>query len=209
MTKNISTLLKFVSILQLTLFLSCKGVIKEAFGPNSKNVIINLSDNKVLFCTETYNADMHSVTYDVDFKLIENGSDTIHLGVSSFSDTTWKNHLQLKKIGIFYSLPVKNYSYLKLLLTSIDKSKKADTILSPLNLRYDSIWKSQTDDIPDWVYTGSSQLDSTRQNKIFVSYEYRIGDYQPWKFYTQTIEYEIDTISGKLRTMKIFERQKK
>jgi hypothetical protein len=209
MTKDISTLLKFSGILQLTLFLSCKGIIKEAFGPNSKNVTINLSDNKVLLCTESYNADMHSVTYDVDFKLIENNSDTIHLGVSSYSDTTWKNDLQLKKIGRFYILPVKDYSYTKLLITSIDKSEKADTILSPQNLRYDSKWKSQTTDIPAWVYTGSSRLDSSRLNTIFVSYEYRIGDYEPWKFYTQTIEHEIDTVSGKLRTKKIFERHEK
>jgi hypothetical protein len=209
MTKNISTLLKLTGILQLTLFLSCKGIIKEAFGPNSKNVTINLSDNNILLCTETYNADMHSVTYDVDFKLIENKSDTIHLGIGSFSDTTWKNDLQLKKIGRLYILPVKNYSYTKLLITGIDKSEKADTILSPQNLRYDSKWKSQTNDIPAWVYTGSSRLDSSRLNTIFVTYEYRIGDYEPWKFYTQTIEHEIDTLSGKLRTKKIFERHEK
>jgi hypothetical protein len=207
--KNRSTLIKFTSILQLILFVSCKGIIKEAFGPNSKNVIINLSDTKVLFCTETYNADMHSVTYYVEFKLIENGRDTIHLGTGSYGDTTWKNDLQLKRIGNFYLLPVKEYSYLKLLFTNMNKSKKADTTLSPLNLRYDNIWKSQTDDIPAWVYTGSSKLDSTIQNKIFVTYEYRIGNYQPWKFYNQTIKYEIDTITGKLQTKKIFERQQK
>jgi len=209
MTKNISTFLRFTGILPLTLLLSCKGIIKDAFGPNSKNVTINLSDNKVLFCTETYNADMHSVTYDVDFKLIENKSDTFHLGVGSYSDTTWKNDLQIEKIGRFYILPVKDYSYTKLLITSIDKSKKADTILSPQNLRYDSKWKSQTNDIPAWVYTGSSQIDSSRLNTIFVTYEYRIGDYEPWKFYTQTIEHEIDTLSGKLRTKKILERHEK
>ena len=209
MTKNISKLLKLTGILQLAFFVSCKGIIKEAFGPNSKNVIVNLSDKKVLFCTETYSADMHSVTYDVEFKLIENGSDTIHLGTGSFGDTTWKNDLQLRRIGSFYILPVKDYSYLKLLLSNTDKRKKADTILSPQNLRYDLIWKTQTNDIPAWVYTGSTRLDSIKQNKIFVSYQYRIGDYQPWKFYVQTIVYEIDTINGKLRTKKIFERHEK
>jgi len=193
----------------LTLFVSCKGIIKDAFGPNSKNIIINLADNTTLFCIETYNADMHSVTYDVDFKLIKNKSDTIHLGLGSYSDTTWKNNLQLKKIGRLYILPVKDYSYTKLLIISIDKSKKTDTIFSPQNLRYDSKWNSQTNDIPAWVYTGSSQLDSIRLNKFFVTYEYRIGDYEPWKFYTQTIEHEIDTLSGKLQTKKIFERHEK
>ena len=209
MTKNISTIPKFTAILFLTICISCKGIIKDAFGPNSKNIIINLSDNTALFCTETYNADMHSVTYDVDFNLIINKSDTIHLGVGSYSDTTWKNNLQLKKIGRLYILPVKVYSYTKLLITSIDQSKKADTILSPQNLRYDSKWKSQTNDIPAWVYTGSSQLDSIRLNKLLVTYEYRIGDYEPWKFYTQTVEHEIDTLSGKLLTQKIFERHEK
>jgi len=189
--------------------LFAKWYFKEAFGPNSKNVTLKLPDNKVLFCTETYNADIHSVIYNVDFKLIEDSGDTLHLGQGSYGDTTWKNEVQLKRIGNFYVLSVKDYSYSKFLLTTLDSSRNTDTILSPQNLRDDSIWKSQTGDIPAWVYTGSSHLDSIKQNKFFVSYEYRIGDYKPWKFYIQTVEHEFDTISGKFRTMKIFDRLQK
>lgn len=190
-------------------FLFTKWFFKEAFGPNSKNVALKLLDNNVLFCTETYNADMHSVIYNVDFKLIEDSGDTLHLGEGSYSDTTWKNGVQLKRIGNFYVLSVNDYSYSKFLLTTLNNSINTDTIFSPQNLRGDSIWKSQTDEIPAWVYRGSSHLDSIIQNRFFVSYEYRIGDYEPWKFYIQTVEHELDTISGKFRTKKIFERCQK
>ena len=112
----------FLSILTLSLlvilFLSCNGIIKEAFGPASKSVTLKLSNDTQLFCIETYNADMHSVTYDVDFKLINSKNDTLHLGKGSFGDITWKTNLKLSKVDNFYLLPVKEFSYLKLFVSS-------------------------------------------------------------------------------------------
>ena len=151
MKKYSSSFILFMAILPLTLFISCS----EAFGPKSQMVTINLSDDKVLLCNETYNADIHSVSYHVDFRIIDKKSDTIHLGHGSFSDQTWRNGLKLSRIGNFYLLPVKENSYLKLLLTTFDNRKKVDTMMSPQNLRYDVIWKAQTNDIPAWSYYGS------------------------------------------------------
>jgi hypothetical protein len=193
----------------VAILISCKEITKEAFGPNSKSVTLKLSDSLQLLCNETYNADMHSVTYDVDFKLIDSKNDTFNLGKGSFGDTTWKNNLRVSKLGSFYLLPVKDFSYLKLLLTSVDKTKKTDTILSPHNLRYDTTWQTKTDDIPTWVYAGSSTLDTIFENKIVIYFEYRIGDYEPFKFYTQKIAYEIDTVNGVLLTKDVYERKAK
>ena len=69
--------------------------------------------------------------YHVDFRIIDKKSDTIHLGHGSFSDQTWRNGLKLSRIGNFYLLPVKENSYLKLLLTTFDNRKKVDTMMSP------------------------------------------------------------------------------
>ena len=82
-------------------------------------------------------------------------------------------------------------------------------MMSPQNLRYDVIWKAQTNDIPAWSYYGSSNLDTIYNNKIVVTYEYRIDDHEPFKFYSRSIEYEIDTLSGILLTKKVFDRKEK
>ena len=112
-------------------------------------------------------------------------------------------------VGNLYVLPVKSFGYLKILMANRTSKMNTDTILSPLNLHYDSLWKYTTDEIPAWTYSGTSQFDFLVQTNLFISYEYRIGDYEPLKFYTQTIKYELDTINQKLLTKKIYERKQK
>jgi len=47
-------------------------MLKSAFGPIEREVILELNDNGILLCEETYNADLADVFYDVKFKLISN-----------------------------------------------------------------------------------------------------------------------------------------
>lgn len=49
-----------------------KWMLKSAFGPIEREVILELNDNGILLCEETYNADLADVFYDVKFKLISN-----------------------------------------------------------------------------------------------------------------------------------------
>ena len=74
-------------------------------------------------------------------------------------------------------------------------------------MRYDNLWEKKYDEIPAWVYSGSSKLDTIINDRFFITYEYRIGLYPPFKFYKQTIEYYLDTATGKLKTINIFERK--
>ena len=78
-----------------------------------------------------------------------------------------------------------------------------------MDLRYDSLWKSKYKDIPSWTYGGSSKIDILNKDKLAVTYDYRIGDYEPFKFYSQTLEYNIDFKTGNIKTVKVAERKER
>ncbi|MFY7732370.1 MAG: hypothetical protein ACOVSR_02725 [Bacteroidia bacterium] len=184
-------------------------IMKEAFGPKYRTVEIMIDDNRTLKCVETYNADLHNVFYDVDFSLDDKTNQILKLGKGEFADENWAKDIHFYAFGNWFILPVCDYSYAKILLTNKINSLNKDTILSPLNLRYDSIWKKTYDEIPAWTYSGTSKVDSVAKDKFYVTYEYRIGDYQPFQFYSQTIEYRMDTVTANLTTIRVYARNDK
>ena len=209
MKKWISRIL--VSILMLIVLVILVGLwfLHEAFGPKKRTVTIIVDKSKTLICDETYNADLAAVFYNVNFKLQDNKHGNFSLGSAVFTDNHWDREIQLNSIGKWYLLPVKSGSYSKLLFTNSGNHKSMDTTFSPQTLRYDSLWKLTSDGIPAWVYSGSSQLDSIKQNKLFVTFNYRFGLNDSFKFLSQTIEYEFDTVNGSITTKKIFEAKEK
>ncbi len=207
---------KWIKIIGITalvllggLFICSKWILKEAFGPKYRTVEIKLDDNRTLKCSETYNADMAAVFYDVDFTLEDKTNKTLKLGGGSYADEHWAKDIHLHSIGDWVVLPVTEISYAKILMTNKLSTQNKDTILSPLDLRYDSIWKVTYDEIPAWTYSGISKVDSITNDRFYITYEYRIGDYPPFKFYKQTIEYRLDTATANLTTIKVFERHEK
>lgn len=209
MTKWIKIIGITVLVLVGGLFICSKWILREAFGPKYRTVEIIIDDHRTLKCNETYNADMAAVFYDVDFTLEDKSDRTLKLGRASFGDEHWAKDIRLHTIADWHVLPVSEYSYAKILLTNKFSNHKKDTILSPLDLRYDSIWKMTYDEIPAWSYGGTSKVDSVTNDNFYVTYEYRIGDYAPFKFYLQTIEYRLDTEKVRLTTTKVFERHEK
>ncbi|SIR50542.1 hypothetical protein SAMN05421545_3962 [Pontibacter lucknowensis] len=183
--------------------------IKSAFGPSYKTVSIDLGSGKTLVGEETYNADFAAVFYDVDLKLVTQELDTFKLGRATFHDENWHKSLRLDTVGNWFALPVKESSYSKLLLANRTNKMHQDTTFSPLELRYDSLWRAKHDDIPVYLYTGTSTIDSIRMNNIFVTYDYRIGYSEPFTFFVQSVEYLLDPISGRVKTKKVFERKEK
>lgn len=196
-------------ILIAILFIAFRFLMKEAFGPKYRQVNIILDNGATLIGKETYNADLAAVFYDVDFELKTNNSEVYKLGSGTFIDENWSKRIRIYEIANWMILPVQNGSYLKILLTNKLSRLNIDTILSPQNLRFDKLWKDKYEEIPAWVYTGSSSIDSVVGDKLYVTYEYRIGDYEPYKFYFHPIEHKIDTMTGGINTATIFERKEK
>ena len=180
-------------------------IFTQAFGPIESTRVITMDENYKLNCKETYNADMAAVFYDVDFTLTSKNEFSKKLGSGSFSNENWHKNIHLFTLSNWFILPVAEINYAKLLLANRNSSLTIDTTFSPLNLRYDSLWKNLYKDIPAWIYHGTSHIDTVIQNKLTVTYTYRIGDYEPFKFYRQTLLYKIDTL-GKITTEKVFER---
>ena len=180
-------------------------VFKQAFGPIESSRLIKIDDNYKLHCKETYNADMAAVFYDVDFTLTNKNGTSQKLGSATFLDENWYKSIHLFVLPNWFVLPVDENNYAKILLTNRSRVLRIDSVFSPLNLRYDSLWKNLYKDIPAWTYYGTSHVDTIIQDKLNITYKYRIGDYEPFKFYKQTLIYKIDT-SGKITTEKVLER---
>lgn len=206
MTKWIKRIAIVLLVLIVGLFLAATWILKEAFGPKHKTVTINLDNEDTLICKETYSADMAAVFYDVDFTLQKKNKETVFLGAATFPTEDWEKDIQLYTVNNWHILSAMGHSYSKLLMVNPLLNKQIDTVFSPLELRYDNQWKSTTHDIPSRVYRGTSTIDTLVSDKLQVSYQYRIGEYPPFKFYTQSLHYTIDTTTGDIITTKVLER---
>lgn len=207
MKKWLKRIVLTVLVLVLVFFIAAYFLIKEAFGPKYRTVNILIDKNKTLVGHETYNADFAAVFYAVNFEIrFDNSKDTFKLGNGTFSEENWDKNIKLYETGNWLILPVNDNSFSKLLLKNKVNRQNIDTIFSPLELRYDPLWKSKYKDIPSWTYEGSSKIDTINNDKFAVTYDYRIGDYEPFKFYTQILEYEIDFKTGNIKTVKVADR---
>jgi len=182
-------------------------MIKSAFGPIEREVVLELNNDEKLLCKEIYNADLADVFYDVNFKLINKGNDTLDFGRGTFPNNEWAEFIELKKIGEWLVIPVNGSGYSKLLMSNPVKYQKKEIEFSPIELKNNQLWKSRYKENPAWVHRGSSKIDSIVGNNIFVNYDYRIGLYEPFEFYNQTIQYQFDLSEEDIKTIKIFERK--
>jgi len=201
---------KWIKRVAIALLIIIVGVIiivlwifNEAFGPKERTITIKNTNGSTLICNENYTADMAAVFYDVDFTLKKENGGTVFLGTVTFNDDDWQKNVRYRNYSDWHLL----YANSKLLMINPKINKRQDTLFSPLELRYDSLWKQAHNDIPSWPYSGSSNIDTIIGQSLKVSYHYRIGDYPPFKFYSQTLEYKLDTVTGQIRTLKIFERK--
>ena len=184
-----------------------KWIIKSAFGPIEREVLLELHDEGKLLCKETYIADLADVFYDVNFKLISSENDTLDLGRGTFPSNEWDKFVELKRIGEWVVVPVNGSGYSKLLMNNWAENRKKEIEFSPIELKNNQLWKSRHKENPAWVHRGNSKIDSIVGNNIFVNYDYRIGLYEPFEFYNQTIQYQFDLIKEEIKTIKIFERK--
>ncbi len=198
-----------VSVLLISAFFF-KLIIKEAFGPKVSEITIPLNNNSNLECKQTYNADLAAVFYDIDFSLVESTGDPIYLGKSTFSTDKWQNFCKISFLRNWIILQISEPgSYAEIFTYNRNSSSRKDTIFSPHELKNDSLWSKLNLEQPAWVYPGSSNIDSIDYYKFYIKYQYREGLYEPFVFYSQNIEYELDTLTGKIKTIKIFDKIKK
>lgn len=195
-------------ILVIGLLISAKWFLKEAFGPSYRDFEIQLSSDKKLIGQETYMADFAAVFYDVELNLISD-YDTTRLGRTTFNSEGWEKNLELLELNDWSLLLVKGNTYFQVLGANKKRELIIDTTFSPLELRYDSLWKGSNADIPAWTYTGTSKIDSITETSFYVTYHYRMGLYEPFEFYDQTILYSMNQNTGQFKSTQIFEPKKK
>ncbi|HLS11827.1 MAG TPA: hypothetical protein VK050_06670 [Flavobacteriaceae bacterium] len=205
--KRIGIVIIAILLLGGLAYYGLKYAIKDAFGTKYRTVKIELADGDTLICKEKYSADLAAVFYDIDFTLKDKENEYF-LGRSSYQNEGWESKIKPKKIGEWTILPVKWYSKTKILQLNKNQSSIMDTTFSAQNLRNDSIWKNLYNEIPTYTYEGKTTLDSIVDLKFYISYEYSVDINEPKTIYKQTIEHKMDSLTGKFKTIKIFDRTK-
>lgn len=208
MKKKGFKILLIVVLIVLAFLLFAKWYFREAFGPIYRTVEIELNSDRKLVCKETYAADLHAVFYYVEFTLKERDKEDINLGRTTSLHENWEKDIKLIEWKDWIILPVVNYSYSKVLVNNDKLNVSNDTIFSPLELGKDKAWKAKYGENPSWCYTGESRIDSIVNNRFYVNYKYLMGINEPYEYYSQIIEYEMDSLTGKFTTKTILERIK-
>ncbi|MBD1434962.1 hypothetical protein H8B06_19230 [Sphingobacterium sp. DN00404] len=192
-----------IIILCTLLILSFYWIVLEAFGTKIRTVEIDKPLGK-LICRERYDADLAAIFYDIDFKLVTHNGDTLCLGSALYHENDWADHIQLIKIEDTYCISAHDATYAKICLA--DKCHKANVsfTFSSLDLGNDTLWRKSNEEIPAWVYPGSSVIDSISSNLIYVKYAYRLGLSEPFSYKKQRLVYRLDTKTNTLITDRVY-----
>jgi hypothetical protein len=74
-------------------------LIKLAFGPLHKSVIINLGGEGKILCQETYNGDLAGEFYDVEMSLQTVDQEKYKIGSVTFYNDKWSEQIEVNRIG--------------------------------------------------------------------------------------------------------------
>ncbi|MEM6767877.1 MAG: hypothetical protein AAF655_23285 [Bacteroidota bacterium] len=198
--KVVTTILLFFTLLIIILAI----LLHFAFRPIKSSVTIELDKETSLYCEESLESDFHNATYYVDFTLKENDK-SIYLGWGEFTSEDWPNQIVFRQIENWSILAVKDWGNLKILMVESSKAIRKDTLFMPNNLRYDDFWNADHKEIPIEYY-GASRLDSVSKGNFFINYEYRVGNIEPFRFYSQRVEYSLNLEIGEFETKKVFDQ---
>ncbi len=184
-------------------------VAKSAFGTqHTRTVALEFPSGLPLLCHEYHSADLAAVFYTVKFAVDGADQKEIHLGQATFHDQDWASRIMLLEYDGWYVVAANEQYGSKVIMYNAEINQTKDTVLSPLNLRSDSLWK-QTSDPLSIHNTGTASVDSIVGGLFYVSYAYRIGHDDPFEFYTQTIAHQFDLETGLFDTRRIFDRIEK
>ena len=110
-------MLGFTFIIGLVLF---PIILYQAFGPDEESVIISQEIGGILICNSTYNADIHSWYYDVDYLYQDQEGNQYELGSVRYRNVDWPYNEQVILENDTFKLLVKeNLEDLKIISHSI------------------------------------------------------------------------------------------
>lgn len=188
-----------MAIVGLLALFGAQWFFLNTFGPKGRSLRLELPDRKVLLCEEKTSAEVAGMHYEVDFRLIDK-LDTLLLGHAVFADHDWDKSITLFSTGHWHILPVRENSFLRLLLVNKKTRIRRDTTLTPEAMRR-QVFASAGNLEP--VYSGRSNLTRFSGIDFIVVYEYRVGDYLSSAYRRDAIEHRIDSTTGRVTAQRI------
>lgn len=197
------------TVILILLVIGFFWMLKQAFGPIERTGELELSDELTLQYQETYNADFADVFYDVTFELPNSKGELFEIGHGTFNNEGWESKIQVKTVNGYLILIAEEGSFAKLIIVNPERTNSLQRTFDPQELRDDPIWEQKNFEIPVYLYTGSSTITSVSEDSIQVNFEYRTGYYEPFRFWNQKMNYQLETEPLRLVTTKAFEPKEK
>ena len=174
------------------------------FGPKYETVEIDQNIGGKLICKSVYNADIHSLQFDVDYKYISINRDTIDMGYGSYYGREWKKDEQLIKFDNWLILKT---GYLdgsdKVILKNIFTDSTRIYNFENHFIEKDSFWQALDIKSLEDYCCAETFIQRINDDEILLKYKFRTDEQLTSKYGERMIKYRIDKITGKIKMTKI------
>jgi len=119
MKSKFAKIILIVFIIITCLIIAFFLIIREAFGPKHRTVKIQIDNNTILICEETYNGDFAGEFYDIDLFLKSDNHETINIGSTTFYDANWEDNFPKYRMGKWLVLPFDD-NYCKIIFVNLN-----------------------------------------------------------------------------------------
>ncbi|MFC4740080.1 hypothetical protein ACFO3U_08740 [Flavobacterium ponti] len=168
------------------------GLIYWAFQPKYKTVKIQQKIGGMLICKMEYYPDHHSWDYIINYEYETQNGEIQDLGQGFYSGREWNEDEQLVKVNDTYVLKTGNFvGSDKIIFGNIKTNNWDEYEFTPQKIENDSLWKTKKIKSLVNYWPSEAYINVINNNKIYVTYKYRIDPKETELTETKLIEYNL------------------
>lgn len=171
----------------------------SGFGPEYETVEIEQNIGGKLICESVYNADIHSWQYDVDYKYIDSGGDTLDFKYGSYHGREWDKNEQIQKFNDWIILKTGAWHGSdRLIIKNIQTDTTRIYDINNEFIEQDSLWKAQNIKSLSDYCCAETFIDKILGNRISLTYKFRTNEKMTKEYGKRMITYAINNETGKI-----------
>ena len=168
------------------------GLIYWAFQPEYKTVEIQQKIGGILICKMEYYPDHHSWDYIINYEYETPNGKKQNLGQGVYSGREWNEDEQLVKINDKYVLKTGNFDGSdKIIYGNIETNNWNEYEFTPQKIENDSLWRTKKIKSLVNYWPSETYINEITNDKIYVTYSYRIDPNKTELTETKLIEYNL------------------
>jgi len=169
------------------------GLFYWAFQTEFKTVEINQEIGGKLICKMEYYPDHHSWNYIINYEYETRNGEIQDLGQGVYSGREWTEDEQLVKVNDTYVLKTGNFDGSdKIIFGNIETNNWNEYEFTPQKIENDSLWKTKKIKSLVNYWPSETYINEMTNDKIYVTYKYRIDPNKTELTETKLIEYNLN-----------------